>query len=106
MEIEILIAQNARSSIDQKEYNRQYSTYAARYNELQKQHQELSTEIARLKAKRNQMKAFITELKKQETLLTEFDESLWAATLKAVVIKSNHEVIFQFKHGTELSWSI
>jgi transposase-like protein len=42
----------------------------------------------------------------QETLLTEFDESLWAATLKAVVIKSNHEVIFQFKHGTELSWSI
>lgn len=105
-EIERLIAQNARSLIDQKEYTRQYSAYAAKYNELQKRYQELSTEIARLKARRNQMKVFMTELKKQKTLLTEFNESLWATTLKAVVIKSKREIIYQFKHGTELPWSI
>lgn len=57
-------------------------------------------------AKRNQMKAFIKEPKKQEQLLTEFDKSLWCATLNTMVIKSEHEVVFQFKDGTELPWTI
>ncbi|WP_052090920.1 recombinase family protein [Desulfosporosinus sp. HMP52] len=104
--IEKLIAENARKAIEQQEYHRKYNAYANRYNELQKRRQELNTEIAMCTAKRNQMKAFIKELKKQDQLLTEFDESLWCATLNTMVIKSEHEVVFQFKDGTELPWTI
>jgi len=104
--IEKLIAENARKAIEQSEYNRKYSEYAAKYNKMQKRKQELNAEIAMSIARRNQMKAFIKELKKQEQLLTEFDKSLWCATLNAMVVKSEHEVIFQFKDGTELPWGI
>ena len=102
--LERLIAQNAWASLDQDEYSRQYRDYAVRYEELKKQSQVLSTEITRLKAKRTQIMAFIEEVKQQENLLEEFDESLWAATVNAVTIKPDKEIIFQFKDGTELPW--
>jgi DNA invertase Pin-like site-specific DNA recombinase len=104
--IEKLIAENARKAIEQSEYNRKYTDSAAKYNKMQKRKQELNAEIAMSIARRNQMKAFIKELKKQEQLLTEFDESLWCATLNAMVVKSESKVVFQFKDGTELPWSI
>lgn len=102
--LERLIAQNARASLDQDEYSRQYGNYAARYEKLKEQSQELSGEITRLKARRTQMMAFIEEVKQQENLLDEFDESLWAATVNAVMVKRDKEIIFQFKDGTELPW--
>jgi site-specific DNA recombinase len=104
--IKKLIAENARLSLEQGEYNRRYSGYVVRYNELQARRQELNNDITMLHARRNQMKAFIKELSKQERLLTEFDESLWAATLNAMVVKSAEEVVFQFKDGTELPWRL
>ncbi len=53
------------------------------------------------------MKAFIKQLTKQDrSLLTEFDEGLWSATLNAMVVKSEQEVVFQFKDGTELPWRL
>lgn len=104
--LEEIISENARHLIDQKEYNKKYAAFAARYNNLQKQRHEQSIEIAVRKGKYSQMKAFINELKKQDKLLTEFDESLWSATVNAVVVKSDKEVIFQFKDGTEQPWVI
>jgi DNA invertase Pin-like site-specific DNA recombinase/DnaJ-domain-containing protein 1 len=104
--LEKLIAENARSAIDQQEYNLKYTAYAARYNDMQRRRQELGSEIASLKARRNQINAFISELKKQEELLTEFDESLWCATVNEVIVKSDKEVAFKFKDETELLWRI
>lgn len=104
--IEKLISENARSVIDQNEYNEKYSTYATRYNELQNRRQELNREIAMCRAKHNLMKAFIEELKVQNHLIEEFDEALWCATLNTMVIKSERDVVFQFKDGMELEWTI
>lgn len=104
--IQKLIAENARSAIEQGEYNRKYSGYVVRYNELQARRQELTTDITMRQTRRNQMKAFIKQLTKQDQLLTEFDEGLWSATLNAVVVKSEQEVVFQFKDGTELPWRL
>lgn len=106
MLIQKLIAENARSVLEQSEYNRKYSGYVTRYNELQTRRQELNTDITMRQARRSQMKAFIKQLTKQDQLLTEFDEGLWSATLNAMVVKSEQEVVFQFKDGTELPWRL
>ena len=52
------------------------------------------------------MKKFIEELKVRDHWLEEFDEGLWCATLNAMVIKSERDVVFQFKDGMELEWTI
>lgn len=62
--IEKMIAENSRKAIDQDDYNQKYSSYAVRYKQLEKQKEELLDENAACKAKGNQMKAFIKELKK------------------------------------------
>ncbi len=104
--IEKLISNNARNVIEQNEYNEKYTTYAARYNELQNRRQELNREISMCRAKHNLVKKFIEELKMQERILEEFDEGLWCATLNTMVIRSEENVVFQFKGGMELEWTI
>jgi len=104
--IEKLISENARFSMGQDEYNRKYQSYAAKYNDLQKRLMELRSEIEMCRAKRNQIRAFISELGKQDNLITEFDEGLWCATLNTKVVKSEKEVVFHFKDGTEIIWEL
>lgn len=103
-ELDKLVTENARTSMDQNDYNKKYNEYAAKYNNLQKRQHEINNDIARSKAKKNQMILFIKELKNQEQLLTSFDESLWCSLLNAMIVKSDKDVVFQFKDGTELPW--
>lgn len=104
--VEKLISRNTSSSIDQSEYNQKYTAYVSQYNELQNRLHELNSEITMNKAKAIQMKKFVSLLKKQDNLLTEFDEPLWCAVVNALVVKSDHDVVFQWKDGTELPWKI
>ncbi len=104
--VNTLVTDLARNSIDQKEYDLKYAKFTAAYNSLKLRQQELVSEIARMKARRNRMSAFMKELRKQIGLLDEFDESLWCATLNHMVVKSGNDIVFQFKDGTELPWMI
>jgi hypothetical protein len=51
-------------------------------------------------------KAFLKTLKEQKEILTEFDEKIWSATLNYVEVKNNGKLVFNFKDGRELPWSI
>ena len=52
------------------------------------------------------MRAFISELGKQDNLITEFDEVLWCSMLNTMVVISDKEVVFHFKDGNELPWEL
>jgi len=104
--IERLISQNARTAIDQAEYVKKYNALVEKHNNLQKTMQTLLRDIDKKKAKRNLMKAFLKTLEKQEKILTEFDEKIWSATLNFVTVKNNGKLVFNFKDGRELPWSI
>lgn len=104
--VEKLVSDNARSAIDQQEYERRYKAGAAKYNKLQNRIHELNTEIELRKGKHKQMLVFIDEIRKRDKLLTDFDEGLWCAVLNTMTVKSEHDVVFQFKDGTELLWSL
>lgn len=45
-------------------------------------------------------------LKKQDGLLTEFDEELWYAVVDKLMVCSSTELTFIFKDGTELPWTV
>ncbi|MFA9423806.1 MAG: recombinase family protein, partial [Sedimentibacter sp.] len=104
--LEKLVAENTRIPMDQNEYNTKYNGFATRYNSLQKRQQEISVEIAKLTGRKNQIIVFVRELRNQEHLLRDFDESLWCSTLNAMIIKSDQKVVFQFKDGMELPWNL
>ena len=50
--------------------------------------------------------AFLDELEKQECLITDFDAGLWNAVIETMTIYSKEHIVFKFKGGTEIKWSI
>ena len=78
----------------------------AEYEALQKEHQELTSKIARCAAKKVQISGFLQLLKKQKKVLVEFDPLVWQAAIHYMVINEDCTVKFVFRDGTELPWVI
>ena len=96
------VAENARVAQDQDDYNKRYNALAERYDRLKAQYDEVSTAISDNEARYEQMGRFITVLKDQEGVITEFDDALWSSLVEKIVVKSKEDVTVVFKDGTEM----
>ena len=92
------VAENARVAQDQDDYN----ALMERYYRLKAQYDEVSTTISDNEARYEQMGRFITVLKDQEGVITEFDDALWSSLVEKIVGKSKEDVTVVFKDGTEM----
>ena len=72
------------------------------YDRLKAQYDEVSTAISDNEARYEQMGRFITVLKGQEGVITEFDDALWSSLVEKIVVKSKEDVTVVFKDGTEM----
>ena len=79
-----------------------YNTLVERYDRLKAQYDEVSTAISDNEARYEQMGRFITVLKDQEGVITEFDDALWSSLVEKIVGKSKEDVTVVFKDGTEM----
>ena len=79
-----------------------YNALAERYDRLKAQYDEVSTAISDNEARYEQMGRFITALKDQEGVITEFDDALWSSLVEKIVVKSKEDVTVVFKDGTEM----
>lgn len=53
--------------------------------------------------KRGKAVAFIKVLRERESLLIEFDEQLWRATIEKIIVNSDKEVVFNFRDGNTVN---
>ena len=84
------------------DYNKRYNALVKRYDRLKAQYDEVSTAISDNEARYEQMGRFITVLKDQEGVITEFDDALWSSLVEKIVVKSKEDVTVVFKDGTEM----
>jgi site-specific DNA recombinase len=104
--VERFIKENAQSVLDQTEYARRHSGYVKKYRAAEQRRADITLQITRKKAKYLQMTEFLGILSEHGSLLTEFDDKLWCLTVRALVVKSKTEVVFQFKDGSERPWPL
>lgn len=52
--------------------------------------------------KREKIELFLSELKKQEDVITQFDENLWYSLVDYVTVFNKEDVRFTFKDGTKI----
>ena len=98
--IRLCVDENARSIIDQAEYQQRYNGLVARY-EKAKGRQEKIEELRQARwAKRKQLDAFMANLLQQDSVLTEFDETLWFAVIDKVMVNASDDIQFAFRDGT------
>ena len=92
------IEENAYSALSQEEYMSRYNSYAKRYETAKARIVELKTLRQERLTKKNNVEIFISELKKRELLLDEFDDGLWVAVIEKVMVYEDR-LIFEFRNG-------
>lgn len=97
--------ENARTAIDQSDYQQRYIVLAERHEKVNERFEEVNKSIETRNAKRQELKRFVKMLEKREGLLTEFDDELWLATVHQLKVHSDKEFTFVLKDGSEMPWT-
>jgi len=97
-----MVQENARAAQDQTDYQRRYSTLVERFEKAKTRLDEVAETIRRRNSKRMELEKFVQVMKKRDGLLTEFDDELWYAVVDRMVVKSDTEVVYVFKNGSEV----
>ena len=79
--------------------NRKNASLVTQYKTAKNRLDEILAECQSRTARKEKITRFLYDLKKQEELLTEFDEALWYATIDWVTVYSDKDIAFdQVRH--------
>ena len=81
-----------------------YKELVERYKKVQDELNEVEEKQQENKVRKDSIDTFIDRLISQETILTEFDETLWISTIGKVVI--GNDITFYFRDGTKIKQEI
>ena len=99
--IQKCVNENAHTAISQDKYKKKYDALVKRFEKAKKRLQEIHDTKRDREARRLQTDHFMRELKKQESIITEFDEVLWYTLVDRITVYSETDIRFTFKDGTE-----
>lgn len=91
---------NARQVQNQSEYQQQYDILAERYDNTHRQLIELQGKRQDRASRSKGIQQFMDDLRKQEVLLTSFDEELWIRMVESVTVCSGKNCRFNLKDGS------
>jgi len=100
------VEENATIALDQNEYNERYQHLSQRFTDIKSKLKGLDEKRLEQTVKQKSVRKFIRTLKKQENLLTEFDEGLWFHLLENITVFADNKSTFNFKDGLEVEWII
>lgn len=101
--VKALVKENA-STIQSQE------TYLKRYEELTKRYEKARSELERLQDERlrrsqqdKAMSRYIRTLKKQPTVLTEWNDTIWTVMVEKAIVHRDKSITFVFYNGSEVT---
>ena len=89
------VAENARTALDQTEYQKKYSGLAERFSEV-------GQAITERQAKRERTGRFVSRLEKLDGPLTAFREDDWYSLVEYATVYSREDIRFTFRNGMEI----
>jgi len=95
------IAENARVSQDQTEYQKRYDGLVTRYDKTKEQYETVTAKIKGRRLRNEQLGVFIDNLKGQN-LIGEFDERLWCSLVDSITVYGKEDIKVTFKDGTNI----
>ncbi len=103
--IRLLLTEGSRTEASGN-VSKRYKEYEDRLESISRQKKELDMKIATCKIKRTQITGFLTELKKHDHPLTEFDPMVWQAMINRARVDNDCTITFIFRDGTEVKTKI
>lgn len=100
------VEENAHISIKPEVYAEKYNALVKRYETAKSKYDALQEDLSERAAKRERIEIYLKELSRAENLVTEFDEGLWNTMVDTLTIYSKERIVFRFRDGSEIEWSI
>jgi glutathionyl-hydroquinone reductase len=101
--VQKLVADNAAAAMSQDDYGKRYDALVERFDAAKAQLAEVESAIADKDVRLKRTRAFLRELRTQDTLITEFDERIWHSLVEKVTVYSKGDVWFTFKDGSVIA---
>jgi len=96
------IYENARTAVNQAEWNERNDSYQQRHRLATERVNELEYEKRERLGKAKIIEGFIRDIEKRPLAVTEFDDKLWLAVIDRVTVKSDGALVFRFRTGAEV----
>lgn len=90
-----LIKENSKSSMTQDDYNKKFAELTNRYERTQEKHNELIKARDNKKVQALSLKSFISNLKRVDDKLSEWNEPVWMLLVKNAIIHRDKSITFQ-----------
>ena len=100
--VRALIDRNARSGVDQNEYECEYQGMTERFAELEKRLTSIEAECERRRMQRSALISFLKSLKHAAAPISDFSPRLWNALVDKAAVNADGSVVFTFRNGAEL----
>jgi C4-type Zn-finger protein len=98
-----VIAENARTVLDQDNYEKRYNSLVDWYEEKKIRYDELTAAISDKQAQSEIIGNFIKTIKKMNGIVDIFDEGLWGGMVEYVTVFNKKKVILTFKGNVEIT---
>ena len=96
------IRKNAAIAQDQNEYQKRYDELVKQYEDTKMAYEKTVEQIECMTTRNSLLNSFSKELRKQENILTEFDEGLWGSLVDFMTVHSKEDIEVTFKDGTTI----
>lgn len=97
-----LIKDNSKSGVTQDDYNKKYGELMNRYERTKEKHE---AHIKSRDAKKSQeitLKAFLTNLKKADDKLSDWNEYIWLLLVKNAIVHRDKRITFKLNNGKQI----
>ena len=98
-----LIEKNAKTAMDQAEYEKKYSHLVSRYEAKERELQEVTQMLAAARAKDEAVTAFVERLREMDSVSDEFDEDIWYGMVDTMTVHKDGSAAVRFKGGAEIN---
>ncbi len=98
--IQGLVNENARTILNQEEYQGKYEEMISRYESLKARLDEVEKKLSDIVTRREVLGHFIKTLREQGEFITEFGEGLWGSLLECIEVENSGVVRCGFKDGS------
>ena len=97
-----IIYLNARMAQCQTDYKEKYQHVSEKLSEWQRKLATLDRELRERITQRERLARFVWWVKNCENPLSQFDMTLWIATMDIVMVYDDGRLVFRFKDGSEV----
>ena len=100
--VQAWVKENTHCQLQATEYEAEYIKRTNAYTKLSEDIENLEKEKAIRLSKKKELESALYILKNADTLIEEFDEALFFATVETITVNHDRSIVFNFKDGTSV----